>query len=186
MRTKHLKRWLWLLIAISWGCLYAVLTFGLRENLTGWLPQMHRIFAVVQGTLVGGAAFCLLNLRWQVVGWLLVSLAIFFAFPIPSMAGLNLRIENRSSIEKHLSVSRTDQPNRRVEFSLSPHADFKYRTAPGDWSSSVGLNFQSGTNNVVATIFELRRKRVVLMLDTVCFEDIAAGGAQVATNSILP
>jgi len=186
MNLSKLKGWLWLLVALVWGVAYGVLTLGQREPLTGWLPTTHFVFSSVQGLLAGLATYCAVNMRWRVVASILVFLALFFGVPLPSMAGLTLRIENQSRNEKLVVVVRTDRLHCHLDCNLAPNTNFTYKTAPGDWPSSAGLAFRSGTNQITATILELRRKKVVLADEGIRFEDFTPHKSDPVINSVAP
>ncbi len=111
--------------------------------------------------MIGFAAYCFWNLKWRLAASIVTLVAIFFAVPLPSMAGLKLELQNDRSTNILVKVARSDRPNRQIDFRLTPNTSLTYQTAAGDWPGSAGLVISCESSKISATIMDMRNKKTL-------------------------
>lgn len=174
MTWEKTKRWLWLPIALVWALGAAVWFWPELEPLTGIGPGHYFLNVLIFAFFSGAGIHVGLNRRKYTLGCLLLILALTLFIPMPSKAGVNIGIENQTTNAPIITIQRTDDPVRRVAFPIFPSRITLYRIAPGDWLSSAGLLFTCGTNQISASISDLRHKHMRLTSDGFELRDAVA------------
>ena len=132
MRGFAVSTWVAGIAAAGWCALAAVWLWAYRDPLTGYGPAGY--FTAMCFQVAFALLFVLLahHKRWLLVG-ILGILALLFALPMPSKAGALFTLENKTPLPTDVSLSRGDDPKRRVLLSVPMGQTIKYRTAPGDY-----------------------------------------------------
>lgn len=110
--------------------------------------------------------------RWQLLGSLLVVLALFLALPLPSKRGVSVQVVNGTAAPAQVTVTRMDSTARRITLSLPPRQTFSYRSAPGDYSESLQFAIEHGILRLPVTVADLRLHRVRLTDSEILLMDV--------------
>lgn len=149
-----------IMLAALWGGLAALWNGHPLEPITGhgW-PAL--IFTVGLNLALGfGVAWAFLS-RAILLGCGLVPL-VFFTLPAHSKAGATFTVSNHTSATTAVRISRADRPGRSATLKVEAGSQATHRTAPGDYSEAISVEFAVGDSRLTATIAQLRKSQVVL------------------------
>ncbi len=161
MRGFPVSTWVAAVAAAGWWALAAIWLSPYREPLLGYGTAGFLKAIFLQAALA--LLFVVLahyKRRW--LAGILGVLALLFALPLPSKAGALVRVENRTPVPADVTLSRGDDPKRRVLLSVPVGQTIRYRTAPGEYPESLQVVLENGTNRLTTTVIELRKSKVVL------------------------
>src|SRR5262249_10552188 len=103
-------------VSVVWGGLIALAWEPYLDPLTGFALRGYIGYVGFHVVLAGliTVAFCR---RWRLLGSLLIALALFLAFPLPSKRGVDVRVTNASSALATVTVTHMDDKARHITLS---------------------------------------------------------------------
>ena len=102
-------------------------------------------------------------------------LILAIAIPINSKGGLEISVNNQMSTTAHIQINRADATTRNARLTVLPGTVTRYRTAPGDYSEDLKVEFASGEQKLSATINQLRKRQVVLTESGIALVEMGEG-----------
>lgn len=149
-----------IMLGLLWGGSVALLERTSVEPIVGcgW-PTLLALVTLNIG-LGTGVAWALLSRR-ILLGFGLLPL-VFLILPAHSKPGANITFSNKTSTKAEVRISRADRPGRSSTLSVAAGSQATYRTAPGDYSESIKVDFSLGSSRLTASIGQLREGEVEL------------------------
>ncbi|MEQ2009789.1 MAG: hypothetical protein ABMA26_23645 [Limisphaerales bacterium] len=92
----------------------------------------------------------------------LALLVLFLSVPAASKPGANITVSNQTSTKAQVRINRADRPDRSATLNVEAGSQATHRTAPGDYSEAISVEFTVGTSRLTASITQLRKSQVVL------------------------
>jgi hypothetical protein len=87
---------------------------------------------------------------------------LIFALPMPSMPGTKLTVVNQTGQTVSVRLVRADRPERTKSLSVNSGGVVTHRTAPGDYSASIQVEFSCAGSRLTATIAQLWTNQVAV------------------------
>ncbi|MEI6167335.1 MAG: hypothetical protein WCS52_09080 [bacterium] len=154
---------IWSCLTLAWCAWACVLWWPHIEPLTGMTAGGYLLNIGIQTGLMGGGLYLhIVRKTWRLVAGLLILIALFLVFPVPSYAGVCLEIRNTSNATTTVTVQRTGSQSRKVQMTVSPQGTMEYKTAPGDWSSGASFTVDCRQHTITTNIWVFRGRQIVV------------------------
>jgi hypothetical protein len=155
------------LLTAAWTTVVCAAWWPYTDWLTGfgWLGSF--LFSALYSAMFGVALYLLfIWRRWRGVAVVLILVSGLLAFPMPSNAGVTLRLSNTCPQAREIRVQRDQSPEHAIRLTLQPGETRIYKTAPGDWPKTASFTVRVQSLELSRPLNEFRNATIVVSTDS--------------------
>lgn len=147
--------------AILWGAIVGLLHGYALEPITG-MGWGNLVLLVGFNAAVAFLVMSAFIIGRIPTGICVMLFGLIFALPMPSMPGAKLTVVNQTEETVSVRLMRVDKPGRTISLWVNSGAVATHRTAPGDYSEGIQVEFSCAESRLIATIAQLWTNEVAV------------------------